>query len=91
MDQMMLLQFLGAFSLVIGLIIILGLIVKRTPFIRAMQDRKSIHGSIELRDTLHLDPKHKYVVVAWNGEEHLVFISPQHVQLISSQTKKEAS
>lgn len=84
MEGASIIQFLGAFALVIGLIIALGVMLKRAPFLKSMQTRKSASGQVVLKDSLFIDPKNKCLVLAWRGKEHLVMLSPTQTKLIAS-------
>lgn len=83
MDSISILQFLGAFLAVILAIILLGVFLRRAPFLQALQQRKSARGALELRDSLFIDPRSKCVVVGWKEREYLLFISPNQVRVIA--------
>jgi flagellar biogenesis protein FliO len=82
MDVVNIGQFLIAFVLVLGLIILLGFAAKRLGIAEKMQRNHSIQKQIELKDTLFIDAKHKLLLVRCRERDYLLAISNEHTQVV---------
>ena len=67
-----------------GLIVGLAWAAKRIGLAAKLKQTQSLHGHMEVVDTLYLSPRQRIMLVRCKGKEHMVLLSGDQAQHITS-------
>lgn len=87
MDMETLFRFAAALVFTLALMGILGIILKRTgQGVRAKSGRR-----LKIIEALALDPKRKLLLIARDGQEHLVIVGPNGETVVETHIERPAN
>ncbi len=77
-------RFFIALAAVIGMIWLVGYLLKRSGLDKRLRGVTGNNGRLAVLDVLYLDPKRKLTIVRADAREYLILISGDHAQLIDT-------
>jgi flagellar biogenesis protein FliO len=83
-DSINIMQAIGSFALVIGLLLGFSYVLKRFGAGGAWMEKLKKDGRIKVVDVCMIDPQHKCVILKRDAVEHVVLLSPQSATVLET-------